>query len=434
VANGETLAVGRDPSGAAVVARIQIEDRPTVRPRGPGRRRLSSRSMKPQRSTALRFVLLLGVVNLFADLTYEGGRSITGPFLAQLGATAAMVSIISGVGEFFGYTLRAGAGYLADKTKRYWPLVIAGYVINLFAVPALALAGHWYVAAALIAAERTGRAIRRPIVQGMLSHVKDDVGGGRAFGINESLDALGATVGPLVVAFAIARSGNYRLGFAVLLVSAVISLLLLLAVRRQHPDPRAFEQTSVQHGKKPFSREFWIYVAGGSLIGFGFIDFSLIAFHFEKTNTLRDGLIPVSYALAMGTGAVGNYLLGRWYDRVGTVVLLMSFSLGAIFVPLVFFGSSAFAWLGMALWGLNKGAQDTLFKPAIAPLIDADRRTTAFGVFDTCFGVAWLAGSVAFGLLYDKSLTALVTISVVTQLLSLPLFIVARTFRDGNRR
>src|SRR5262245_38717579 len=125
-----------------------------------------------RRSTVLRFVLLLGVVNLFADLTYEGARSITGPFLAQLGATAAMVSIISGVGEFFGYTLRAAAGYFADKTKRYWTLTVFGYAINLLAVPALALAGHWMVAAGLIGAERTGRAIRRPIVQAMLSHAK----------------------------------------------------------------------------------------------------------------------------------------------------------------------------------------------------------------------------------------------------------------------
>src|SRR5437667_1835702 len=199
--------------------------------------------MTPSRkSTVLRFVVLLGVVNLFADLTYEGARSITGPFLAELGATAAMVSIIAGVGEFFGYTLRAGAGYLADRTKRYWTFTIIGYAINLFAVPALALAGHWLVAAGLIAAERTGRAIRRPIVQGMLSHAKEDVGGGRAFGINESLDALGATIGPLVVSGVLAAHGNYRAGFATLLVSAVLSLVLLAITRRQYPTPEAFEQ------------------------------------------------------------------------------------------------------------------------------------------------------------------------------------------------
>src|SRR5438093_9838394 len=96
---------------------------------------------KPHKSSALRFVILIGVVNLFADFTYEGGRSITGPFLASLGATAAMISIVSGVGEFLGYSVRAVSGYIADKTGRYWALTVLGYAINMAAVPALALAG-----------------------------------------------------------------------------------------------------------------------------------------------------------------------------------------------------------------------------------------------------------------------------------------------------
>jgi hypothetical protein len=377
------------------------------------------------RATVLRFVVLLGVVNLFADLTYEGGRSITGPFLARLGATAAIVSIVSGIGEFFGYTLRAVAGYVADKTKRYWPLTMIGYAINLSSVPSLALSGHWPSAAAFIAGERTGRAIRRPIVQGMLSHAKETVGGARAFGINESLDALGATMGPLVVALVLARTGSYRLAFAVLLVPAILSMSLIGVARQRYPDPRAFESQHVR-GSAALSHAYWLYVAGGAFLGFGFVDFSLIAFHFDHAGTFHGSLIPASYAVAMGTGALGNYALGRWYDRAGTPVLVGAVGVGAMFTPLVFFGSASGAWLGMALWGFNKGAQDTLLKPAIAPLISADRRSTAFGVFDTCFGAAWLAGSVTLGLLYDKSLGALVTVSLVGQLLSLPFFFAAR--------
>ena len=379
----------------------------------------------PRKSTVLRFVILIGVVNLFADLTYEGGRSVTGPFLAQLGATAATISIVSGVAEFFGYGLRAIAGYVADRTGRYWALVFLGYAINMLAVPALALAGNWPAAAVLIAAERTGRAIRRPIVQGMLSHAKEQVGGGRAFGINESLDALGATVGPLVVALVLAWRGDYRLGFAVLLVSALACLTLLVVVRSRYPNPQSFERaTHAQSGRLPPS--YWWYVGAGAFIGFGFVDFSLIAFHFQKTGTLEGSLVPMSYAVAMGAGAAANFLLGDLYDRIGFPVLIGAFLIGALFTPLVFFGPAAFAWFGMALWGISKGAQDTLLKPAIAPLIASSRRTTAFGIFDTCFGTAWLAGSVAFGLLYDKSLPLLVTLSVVGQLLSLPLLVLGR--------
>ncbi len=367
----------------------------------------------PRKSTLLRFVILIGVVNLFADLTYEGGRSVTGPFLAQLGATAAIISIVSGVAEFFGYGLRAVAGYVADRTGRYWTLTFIGYAINMLAVPALALAGNWPAAACLIAAERTGRAIRRPIVQGMLSHAKEEVGGGRAFGINESLDALGATIGPLVVALVLAWRGDYRLGFAVLLCSAIACLGLLVVVRRLYPNPQAFERpTAIDELPRDTSvrlpPSYWWYVGAGAFIGFGFVDFSLIAFQ------------------AMGAGAVANFLLGDWYDRVGFPVLVGAFVIGALFTPLVFFGPAAFAWFGMALWGISKGAQDTLLKPAIAPLVAPSRRTTAFGIFDTCFGTAWLAGSVAFGLLYDKSLPLLVAVSVVGQLLSLPLFILGR--------
>jgi MFS family permease len=379
----------------------------------------------PRKSTVVRFVILLGIVNLFADFTYEGARSITGPFLAQLGATAAIVSIVSGVGEFFGYALRAVTGYVADRTKRYWTLTFVGYAINLLAVPALGLAGTWPVAAALIAAERTGRAIRRPIVQGMLSHAKDHVGGGRAFGINESLDALGATIGPLAIAIALAWRGSYRVGLGLLVVPALLCLALLSIARQRYPAPRDFELT-VHAPADRFPRSYWWFVAGGAALGFGFVDFSLIAFHFLRTGTLNASLVPISYAVAMGTGACTNFTLGDWYDRSGLRVLIGAFVLGSLFTPLVFFGPPLFAWVGMALWGLNKGAQDTLLKPAIAPLIAPDRRSTAFGVFDTCFGAAWLAGSVTLGLLYDKSLATLVSVSVVGQLLSIPLFIVGR--------
>ncbi len=376
-------------------------------------------------STVLHFVLLIGVVNLFADFTYEGGRSVIGPFLGQLGASAVVISIVSGVGEFFGYTVRAAAGYFADKTKRYWTFIFVGYAINMLAVPALALAGHWPAAAVLIAAERTGRAIRRPIVQGMLSHAKDEVGGGRAFGINESLDALGATLGPLLIALVMARGGSYRTGFSLLLGSALLCLGFLVVAQRRYPNPRAFE-TSPSSQTRTLPRSYWWYVGAGALIGFGFVDFSLIAFHFQRIGTFNESHIPLSYAVAMGAGAISNFLLGEWFDRAGFPVLIGAFVLGALFTPLVFFGPSSFAWLGMALWGINKGAQDTLLKPAIAPVIPADRRSTAFGIFDTCFGSAWLAGSIAFGLLYGRSLPVLVGLSVATQLLSLPLFIIGR--------
>jgi len=296
----------------------------------------------------------------------------------------------------------------------------------MLAVPALALAGSWPAAACLIVAERTGRAIRRPVVEGMVSRTRKVVGGGFAFGLNESLDQAGATVGPLILALVLARHGNYRTGFASLLISAVLCLGMIIATQRVYPNPEQFETGSYTQDKR-FSRAYWMYLAGGAMIGFGFVDFSLIAFHFQKTGTIASNWIPISYAVAMGSGAIGNFLLGRLFDKLGLGVLVGVFLIGSFFTPLVFFGRSALALLGMALWGINMGAQDTLLKPAIAGVVAAGRRTTAFGVFDTTFGTAWLVGSVAFGLLYGKSLFALVVVSVVGQLVSLPIFFLART-------
>jgi len=382
----------------------------------------------------LRFVILIGVTNLFADLTYEGGRSITGPFLAQLGAGAALISIVSGTSEFLGYALRAVSGYVADRTGRRWTLVFVGYAINMLAVPALALAGGWPAAATLMAAERTGRAIRRPVVQAMLSHAHTDVGGGRAFGINESLDAAGATLGPLVIAAVIAAGGGYRHGFAILLLSALACLGMLVFTERRYPNPAAFEGHDEDQGeggtrRRPYPTSYWLYLAAAALLGFGFVDFALVAFHLQHTSVLKPALVPVAYAVAMGAGAVGNWVLGRAYDRFGLPVLLAAFAVGAAFPPMVFLAGSAWAFAGMALWGLNKGAQDTLLKPLLAPLVPANARSTAFGLFDTAFGTAWLGGSVALGLLYDRSLATLVIVSVTTQLLALPLFVLGHRAR-----
>src|SRR3990172_13365334 len=122
------------------------------------------------KSGALRFIVLLGCVSLFADMTYEGARSITGPYLQVLGASATVVGIVAGLGELIGYALRLATGYLSDRIRKYWFLTILGYVVNLMAVPALALTNRWEWAAALIVTERLGKAIRAPARDAMLSH------------------------------------------------------------------------------------------------------------------------------------------------------------------------------------------------------------------------------------------------------------------------
>ena len=377
-------------------------------------------------STALRFVLLIGIVNLFADLTYEGARSMNGQYLGLLGASALVVGSVAGFGEFVGYALRSVSGFLADKTHKYWVVTVVGYVVNMLAVPALALAGNWPMAAALMIAERTGRAIRRPAVETMLSYSSRQMGSGWVFGLNEAMDQGGATVGPLVVALVLFLKGGYRYGYAVLLIPALLCLGTLLVARLLYPRPRELETRAAEALQtRGFPKKYWWYVGAGALIAAGFADFSLIAFHFQKAAIVPSDVIPIFYAVAMATGALSALLFGRLFDTIGFSMVLLTFFLSAFFAPLVFFGTLWLALLGMVLWGLGMGAQDSLLKAVLTGVVAADKRSTAFGVFDTGFGVAWVLGSVAMGFLYQQSIPALVVFSVVLQLAALPVLLVA---------
>ncbi|HXZ41716.1 MAG TPA: MFS transporter [Terriglobales bacterium] len=364
--------------------------------------------------------MIIGIVNFFADMTYEGARSIVGPFLGSLGASATVVGFVAGFGELLGYGLQSISGPFADKTRRYWAVTFVGYAVNMLAVPALALAGNWPLAAVLIVAERTGRAIRRPAVGTMLSHAGAPLGYGWVFGFNEALDQTGATLGPLITAWVLYRRGSYHDAFAVLLISALLCLTVLLVARLQYHRPEQFEKKVQSSSTRGFQKTYWLYLAASALIAAGFADFALIAFHFQRTATVSVELIPIFYAVAMATGAVASLILGKLLDKLGTPVLFVAFGLPAFFAPLVFLHGATFEFLGMTLWGLGMGAQDSCLKAVLSPVVPADKRGTAFGVFDTGFGIAWFLGSAVMGLLYSRSILALVVFSVALQLAALP--------------
>jgi predicted MFS family arabinose efflux permease len=381
---------------------------------------------------AFRFVLIMGIVNFFADMTYEGGRANIGPFLGSLGASATIVGFVAGFGELVGYGLRSISGYFADKTSRYWVFAFFGYAVNVLAVPALALAGSWPLAAALVVAERTGRAIRRPSVEAMLSHAGKFIGHGWVFGLNEALDQTGATLGPLITAFVLYRRGGYSHAFADLLISALLCLTVLVIAWRYYRMPSAVETASSRMlSRKGFPNAYWLYFAAGSLIAAGFADFSLIAFHFKKTATVPEALVPVFYAAAMATGALAALAFGKLLDKVGSQILLIAFGAPAFFAPLVFMGGIKLEFLGMILWGIGIGAQDSSLKAVLSVVVPPEKRGTGFGIFDTGFGIAWFLGSAIMGLLYDRSIPALVAFSVALQILALPVLLLGSK-HDAN--
>lgn len=375
---------------------------------------------------ALKFVVLVGIVSLLADMTYEGARSITGPYLAVLGASGTAVGIVAGFGELVGYGLRLVSGFISDRTGRYWAITIAGYVVNMLAVPLLALAGSWQMAAVLMIAERAGKAIRNPPRDAMLSHATQTMGRGWVFGLHEALDQIGAVLGPLIVTAVLYFNGSYRTGFAVLLVPALLALAVLVGARLLYPRPRDLETILPAIEAKEYPQRFWRYILAACLIGAGYVDFPLIAYHFEKTAIVSDHLIPVFYATAMGVDALAALVLGSLFDRKGVVVLVSATFFAAFFAPLVFLAESYLAFAGMALWGLGMGAQESIMRAVIAEMIPANRRASAYGIFNAAFGLFWFLGSLVMGLLYDLSVPAVILVSLALQLGSVPVLLSMR--------
>ena len=376
------------------------------------------------RKIALRFIVLIGILSFFADFTYEGSRSIVGPYLATLQASGTVVGIVTGFGELLGYGLRLFSGRWADATGRYWPITIFGYVVQMASVPALALTGSWPAAAVLIILERVGKAIRNPPRDVMLSHAGKRAGGyGWAFGLHEALDQFGAMFGPLAVAAVLARHHSYREAFAVLLVPAVINLSLVLLARFLYPKPQDLDRSPPVPVRTDLPRIFWIYLLGAILVAAGFADYPLIAYHFTRAETVPGNWIAIFYSVAMAVSGTGSLVLGRLFDRYGFIVLVILTLASASFAPLVFFGNFWAALLGAAVWGLGMGVHELIIPAAVSPMVSVRRRASAFGTFTASYGVFWFLGSAVIGILYDASVPAVIAFCMITQLAAVPVFI-----------
>jgi MFS family permease len=384
---------------------------------------LISINKERMKSMALRFVLLIGVVSFFADFTYEGARSINGPFLAILGASASLVGFIAGLGELLGYGLRLVSGRLSERTGEFWPITLFGYVVQMSAVPLLAFAPNWQVAGLLIVVERIGKAIRNPPRDVILSHAAKQIGYGWGFGLHEALDQFGALFGPLVVAAVLARHGAYRTAFAVLLVPAVMTLTLLVIARILYPRPEDLDVSVPNVHAEGLPRVFWIYLSGAALVAAGFADFTLIAYHFEKASIIPATWVPLFYSIAMAASGIGSLLFGRLFDRTGFWILLPLTVLAAASAPLVFLGGFWLALIGSALWGVGMGVHESIIPAAVATMVPQQRRPSAYGTFTAGYGVFWFVGSVIIGKLYDVSIVGLIAFSVMAQLFAIPLFI-----------
>ena len=389
----------------------------------------------PHRRKAIRFIVFLGCISLFADMTYEGARSINGSFLQVLGASGAAVGIAAGFGELVGYGLRWISGYLSDRTRKYWTIVIAGYMLNLLSVPLLAWAGYWQVAVILMIAERAGKAVRSPTKDAMLSHASSRVGHGWGFGLHEFMDQVGATLGPLgISAVLFFKLGDYREAYLLLFIPAVCSLVLLVLARISYPDPSTLSIRKIELQKaKGFPPGFGIYVVAAMCLAAGYADYPLIAYHFQKHHLVAVAWIPALYAIAMLTEGFSSLAIGKIFDRIGLWALAGVTVLTLFFAPLVFGNNIHYALIGMVLWGIGMGAQSSILKAVVSAMVPAEKKATAFGLFDTFFGIAWFAGSALMGWLYDISVKGLIVFSMTMQLATI-LFLVIYIRRTSAPR
>lgn len=382
---------------------------------------------KKQVSGALAFIFLMGIVSLFSDMTHEGGRSILGEFLNLTGASAATIGFISGLGELLGYGLRIISGRIADKTKHYWTLVIFGYVIQVLAIPALALVPEngWLVACGLVVMERIGKAVKKPAKNTLVSFASSEIGQGKGFAYQEFLDQLGAFLGPVILFVISLIKGadnlisTYRSCFLFLGIPAVITIALVLFSKYKYPHPEMFEKAEEEDVKFEFKKSFVFYMIAICLFAFGFADFTLITLHSANAGVFPESTLSLLYALAMAVDAFAALFFGWLFDKVGLKALMISTLISSTFAGFVFLTKNpVLIIVGIIIWGIGMGAQESIMKAAVSGIIPRNMRSTGFGIFETGFGISWFLGSWCMGALYDVNIPTLVIVSIIVQLMA----------------
>ena len=356
--------------------------------------------------------MALGFVSLFADMTYEGAHSVIGPLLKDLGASATQVGIIAGLGEMIAASLRYFSGRLADRTRAYWTITTIGYFLNLVVVPGLAYAGSWQAAALLVVVERTGKSLRGPARDVLLSEATEVVGHGKGFGLHTAMDQTGAVLGPLFVAGSVARTHHFGPAFLWLALPAAGAFVALLFARWMRPNKGTPPPAPA---RKQLPNVFWIYVGAAGLLALGFVDFPLLAFHFQTNSLTHPAVIPLLYAGAMGVNGVTALIFGRMFDRYGIQIIVLGILVSLLALPFGFLGGPAGVYISVACWGIGLGAQAATLRSGISQVVSMNKRGTAFGAFNAAYGILWFLGSVTMGVLYDFSLLALVIFGMIVQ-------------------
>ena len=370
------------------------------------------------------FILGFGIVSMLMDIVYEAALSVQGPLLYSVGATAAVVGLVSGLGEATSLAGRLASGPAADRSGRYWLFAILGYTATGLAVPARGFAGSVLGVSFLIVFERFGKSLRTPSRDAMLSHAASRVGRGKGFAFHEALDQVGAVAGPLIAAAILQATHNaYGPALGVMLIPGLGAIGVLLYLRYRVPRPEVFEEgdegeaaegdAAAQPIKLP--RLFWIYTGFCGLVLAGVGTFGVMSFHMVSAHIVSASTVAVLYAVAMGVDGVFALITGSMYDKVGVRVLFVLPVVSAI-VPFFAFGNSlASVIAGVVLWGASLGIQESTMRAAVADMVPGCKRATSYGMFSVFMGVGSFVGAGVTGALYAHGQAAIVVYALVLE-------------------
>ncbi|MCS7145098.1 MAG: MFS transporter [Aigarchaeota archaeon] len=349
-------------------------------------------------SRGLRVVLILGVVSMFGDFVYEGGRSVLPDFMRQLGMSAFLIGTVLGLSELAGWVARPLGGFVADRTGRLTTIVWIGYA-GLIVVPLMAFAGSWYVLALLVFAERVLRGLRAPGRDAMLARLRSGLGLGMAFGIHELLDQLGATLGPLLAIIITALTQETRHVFLTLLIPYALLLATLTKLPRYSESPQ-----TTPRARPP--RKAALFSAAVGLNAAGLLPISIILYLVSQDAGAGSWLVPAAYTTAMVVDAAAAVLLGRAFDRAGPVVLAVTMILAVAPCLLVGLGVESL-FLAAALVGVVISAQESVFRAMVAQLAADGGLGGSYAAYGLALGVGSAAAGLVYGLMVDLGLGAL---------------------------
>jgi len=374
--------------------------------------------LKISKRTAYVAILAMGIVSMLGDIVYESGRGITPDYLRFLGASALLVGMVSGAGEFIGYAARLVSGNLADRSRAYWLFIFFGYGLIL-AIPLIGFTFSIEVVMALILLERFGKALRSPSRDTVVSIVSKGVGSGKAFGLHEAIDQIGAIIGPLILGGVMFyTANNYPMAFKILLIPFALMLVAIAYTYRKIGKGVQVEAKSIKDEGSSLTRGFWIYCIAILLNTLGLIPVALILY--SGASILQplgqQWIVPLLYVIVQGVDAPMALISGYLFDRVGIKLLTLPFILAIFPAFLVSSGGLAGVIAACITFGFVLGMQESIYRAAICDLVPLNRRGTAYGIFNTALGLGTLASGIIFGFLMEHSYSAVVLAGIATLL------------------